>query len=100
MPFLNAGGGELDIQNIKINNGFDGADWIKIFDPETRTYVTLTWYASLYDVDSEGEDVELGYSGWGVDEYIVKPAVTIQPGQGFWIQTRNANTVTFTSIKE
>ena len=94
VPFLNAGGGELDIQSIKLSNGTDGGDWIKIFDPETRSYVTLYWYATLWDLDENEEDVELGYSGWGVDEYIVKPTVTIQPGQGFWIQTDKANTMT------
>ena len=94
VPFLNAGGGELDIQNIKLSNGSDGGDWIKIFNPETRTYDTLYWFASLYDMDENENDVDLEMSGWGIDEYVVKPTVTIQPGQGFWIQTKKNNTMT------
>ena len=79
------------IQDIKLSNPTDAADWIKVYNPTTGKYEMAIYFDEIYET-LESED-PMG-SGWGDDEGTVK-SITIQPGQGFWMWTKKANEVSF-----
>ena len=93
----------IDLQDIKgIGLGEEGSDYIKIWDPATRTYLTAVyWGASMDGVfddvnntpDDYDDDIALG-AGWG-DLYQTALHSTIVPGQGFWMQSVNGGAVQF-----
>ena len=83
-----------DIQKIKLSDATDAADWIKVYNPTSGKYEKAIYFDEIYET-LESED-SMG-SGWGDDEGTAMN-VTIQPGQGFWMWTKKANTVTFDTL--
>ena len=83
---------ELDVQDIVLDNGSDGQDILKIFNAATGIYENYNWFSTIYDPSDNYKP--LG-PGWGAS-YMYK-AGTILPGQGFWLKTIKANTVTIKS---
>ena len=81
----------IDIQGIKLENGTDGCDWIMVFNPQTSSYDSYTWFSELYSDDTY--ETSLGVPGWG-NNYVVETK-SLNPGQGFWIQTQADATVSF-----
>ena len=84
---------DLNIQDITLTNGTEGSDWIMVFNAATRSYETFNWFSDVYTDDTYS--TSLGKAGWG-DNYVVKEK-TLDPAQGFWIQTQNAAEVKFPS---
>ena len=84
---------ELDVQNIVLDNGSDGKDVLKIFDAAKGDYEDYKWFSTIYKSGSNGME-PIG-PGWG-NNYMYKEG-TILPGQGFWLKTSKANTVTIKS---
>ena len=89
--FVNVGGGDVDVQSITLTDTTDGGTLLMFYDVTKGKYDTLSYYGELYTDDSYSDDPPLP-AGWG-DNYI-KVNKTINPGQGFWIKSDNANDVT------
>ena len=85
--------GVIDIQQITTEewNG-EGADWIKIYNPETGRYTTLYYWGA----DSDTYQNSLG-AGWGDDAQIAVD-IDIQVGQGFWVQSEAGGKLVFPTI--
>ena len=89
----------VDIQQITTEdwNG-EGADWIKIYNPETGRYTTLYYWGA----DSGGIYTDDTYqnslgAGWGDDAQIAVD-IDIQVGQGFWVQSEAGGKLVFPTI--
>ena len=91
-PFLNIGKDDLDVQDITLDNGSNGQDILKIYNASTGVYENYVWFANLY---GPAPDYKALGPGWG-NSYTYK-AGKILPGQGFWLKTIKANTVTIKS---
>ena len=89
--FVNVGGNDLDVQKITLSDQTDGGSLLMFYDIAKGKYDTLQFFDTLYTDDSYSDDPPLP-AGWG-DNYI-KINKTINPGQGFWIQSNNDNDVT------
>ena len=83
---------EIDVQDIMLSNGSDGQDILKIFDAAKGDYEDYKWFSTLYDPDHSFAPMG---PGWG-NNYLPKEG-KILPGQGFWLKTSKANTVTIKS---
>ena len=92
--FVNVGGNDLDVQKITLSDQTDGGSLLMFYDIAKGKYDTLQFFDTLYTDDSYSDDPPLP-AGWG-DNYI-KINKTINPGQGFWIQSNNDNRVSFVS---
>ncbi len=88
--FVNAGTEALDIQSIKIANFTDGMDWMKIYTPGVG-YQTYIYYADT--IDNEEDFNSLG-EGWGDGSSVKSIGITLDPGQGFWLNTQKNATIT------
>ena len=86
---------ELNIQEITPVSGIDlyGRDFLRAWNPTTATYITASYWGDTYDVEDVNGDNDLG-PGWA-DEGQIRLDFTINPGQGFWLQTRSAAVVSF-----
>ena len=90
-------GGVIDIQQIT-TEGWDGegADWIKIYDPNTSRYTTAYYIGEdaggVYDEDGN----ELG-PGWG-DDNAVAVDIEIKAGQGFWVKSEAGGKLVFPAV--
>ncbi len=85
----------LDIQDISLSVPTDGVDWIKVYNPTTGKYQKASYWDEIYE-SLEAED-PMG-SGWGDEEGTIVN-LTVNPGQGFWMQTAKDCTVTFKAPK-
>ena len=89
--------GVIDIQQITAE-GWDGegADWIKIYDPDTSRYVTAYYMGEeaggVYDEDGNA----LG-PGWADDNQVAVD-IEIKVGQGFWVQSEAGGKLVFPTI--
>jgi hypothetical protein len=93
----------IELQDIKgIGLGEEGSDFIKIWDPSTRTYMTAYYWGESMDgvfddvnntPDNYDDDEALG-AGWG-DGYQTALHADIAVGQGFWMQAKDGGTVSF-----
>jgi len=90
-PFVSVGGSAFSIQNLTLSDPTDAADWIKVYNPLTGRYDKAIYFDEIYET-LESED-PMG-SGWGDDEGTVVN-ISFTPGQGFWMWTKEDNTVTF-----
>ena len=90
-PFVNVGGNDISIQNVQLGAGADasGQDMLMVFDPNTLTYKIFFWMPTTYSADY----MTTYGAGWA-DAGWVRQDATINPGQGFWLQTKAAVTVT------
>ena len=88
--FVNAGAEALDIQSIKIANFTDGVDWMKIYTPGLG-YETYFYFADT--IDNEDDFNSMG-EGWGDGSSVKSTGVTLDPGQGFWLNTQKNATIT------
>ena len=80
----------LDIQKIKISNFTDGTDWLKVYTAGVG-YETYTYFA---DTIKDMESWESAGEGWGDNGSVRTVGATLNPGQGFWISTKQDATVT------
>lgn len=87
----------VSIQEI-VAEGFDGygSDWIKIYNPDTYSYVTATYWGEDMGGVANGDGDPLG-PGWG-DENQVAVSVDIAVGQGFWIQSESGGKLVFPAV--
>ena len=92
--FVNVGGGAVDVQTITLSDKTDGTTLLMFYDVVKGKYNTLSYFGELYTDDSYSDNPPLP-AGWG-DNYI-KINKTINPGQGFWIQSQTANRIMFAS---
>ncbi len=88
--FVNAGAEALDIQSITINNYTSGKDWIKIYTPGIG-YETYFYFSDT--IDNEEDFNSMG-EGWGDSGSVKVFGITLDPGQGFWINTQKDATIT------
>ena len=90
-PFVNVGGEDINIQSVQLGAGADaaGKDMLMFFDPNTLTYKIYFWMPTTYSADWS----QAYGAGWA-DSNWVRQDVTINPGQGFWLQTKAAVAVT------
>ena len=79
------------IQDITLSDPTDAADWIKVYNPTTGTYVKAIYFDEIYETLESEEPMG---SGWGDAEGTVVN-ISFTPGQGFWMWTKKNNTVTF-----
>lgn len=95
------GNGTISIQKLVAGDGFApaGTDWIRIYDPQERTYTLAAWWGDGYGVyadDAGDEDDPIAEHGWGTtDGYQTVIDITVQAGQGFWVQSVGGGTLTF-----
>ena len=87
---------EVSVQSVVASEDFsvEGGDWIKLYDPTTRLYTKLFWYGQGYLYENADAAEPLPYAGWGDDAQNIASA-TINPGQGFWVQSVGGGTLTF-----
>ena len=101
--FQYIGDTSIDLQDIKCE-GFaeEGSDYIKIWDPATRTYMTAYYWGESMDgvfddvnntPDNYDDDEALG-AGWG-DGYQTALHADIAVGQGFWMLSGKGGKVIF-----
>ncbi|MBO5687736.1 MAG: hypothetical protein J6R84_05920 [Alistipes sp.] len=90
-PFVNVGGEDINIQSVQLGAGADasGKDVIMFFDPNTQAYTIYYWMTATYSADYQ----TVYGPGWA-DAGWVRQDTTINPGQGFWLQTKSAVAVT------
>ena len=82
----------LNIQDISLDNGSDGGDSIMLWNADRTWTKILHWneaYETLESEESIGE-------GWGDGEGTLIQK-TLDPAQGFWINTLKSCTITFKS---
>ena len=82
----------LNIQDISLSGNADlyGSDKLMVFNAETQKYSIYSWYSTTYS-----EDFLTSYgSGWGNESW-VRQDITLDIGQGFWLQTVGDCNVTF-----
>ena len=89
VQFVNVTGDALDIQNITVSNFTDGQDTMMVYTPGVG-YETY-YYGSLVKDYETFEDDGLG---WSVGDALRVQGVTLDPGQGFWINTQKDTVVT------
>ena len=92
----------INIQDITIAGDFDtwGGDWIKFWDPSTRTYEIAYYFGEDADGVFAPEDVDYENSlgaGWGDGDQIIID-LNIDVGQGFWVQSVNGGSVIFPTV--
>ena len=82
--FVKVGGAPLSIQDIKMSEDVgDAGCTLWWYNPSTGTYDSdAYWFTCLYDM----EGTELGYAGWGDEEYWAPVEKTFAPGESFWIK--------------
>ena len=90
--------GSLDIQKI-VPTGYveNGGDWIKIWNPASRQYITAYYWGESADggvYESPDDDAECLGPGWG-DPNQTAINLTLEPGQGFWTQSIAGGSLTF-----
>ena len=101
--FQYIGNTSIDLQDIKgVSLGEEGSDYIKIWDPLTRTYLTAYYWGDSMDgvfddvnntPENYDDDEALG-AGWG-DVYQTALHSTIVSGQGFWMESAAGGEVMF-----
>ena len=89
-PFVSVAAKSFSIQNLTIADPTDAVDWIKVYNPVNGKYEKASYYDEIYE-SLEAED-PMG-SGFGDEDGTIVD-MTIDPGQGFWMQTAKATTVT------
>ena len=89
VQFVNVTGDALDIQNITISNFTDTQDWMKIYTPGVG-YETYYYGALVKDYETFEDDG----LGWSVGDALRAKGVTLDPGQGFWINTQKDTVIT------
>ena len=89
-PFVSVGSKAFSVQNLTIDNPTDAADWVKVYNPATGKYDMVTYFDEIYE-SLEAEE-PMG-SGFGDEDGTIVDMV-IDPGQGFWMKTDKATTVT------
>jgi hypothetical protein len=104
--FQYIGDTSIDLQDIKgVSLGEEGTDYIKIWDPSARTYMTAVYWGEAMDgvfddvnntPENYDDDVALG-PGWG-DLYQNALHANIAVGQGFWIESAGGGKVSFPTI--
>ena len=82
----------LNIQDISLDNGTDGADTIMLWNAD-RTWTTIQHWNEAYETLESEESIG---EGWGDGEGTLIQK-TLDPAQGFWISTINDCTITFKS---
>lgn len=89
--FIRPGGGDIDLQDITVDKGFrkSGGDWIKFYNPLTRTYMFAFYWDELYE-NVEDEDPIPNKEGWGDFEQTIIRGFKIAAGRGLWVQSKNA----------
>ena len=87
-PFVAIGEDDISIQEIKLDNGSEGMDWIMVFDPATREYQQAFWNPYSYDPTDTDYLHDLG-QGWTDRDWFRMP-INLNPGQGLWIYTTKA----------
>ena len=95
--FQPIGGGSLSIQDIVASDDFapNGGDWIRVYDPQTRSYTKAFWWGDGYGVyENADADEPCAEQGWGDDNQTIVN-ITLDPGQGFWVQSVGGGTLTF-----
>ena len=78
-----------DIQKIAIANFTDGQDWMMIYTPGVG-YETYIYGALVKDYETFEDDG----LGWSVGDALRVQGVVLNPGQGFWINTKKDATIT------
>lgn len=96
--FSNCGSKALDIQALFLENG-TGADGINLYTPGVG-YTSYSWSTETYKNDYEYAE-DLG-PGWADGDQIRfcelnENAITIDPGQGFWLSMKGENAEARTS---
>jgi hypothetical protein len=89
VQFVNVTDDALNIQNITVSNFTDGQDTMMVYTPGVG-YETY-YYGSLVKDYETFEDDGLG---WSVGDALRVQGVTLNPGQGFWMNTKKNATVT------
>lgn len=89
----------VSVQDIKVDGySEEGADWIKIYDPETSLYETIYYYGEAMEgVYADDSYETLVGPGWGDTDQIVVDR-TIEVGQGFWTQAENGGILVFPAV--
>ena len=90
--FCSTGDTSFDIQGITLKNAVgEGGDQMKIYDINTKSWTILHYWDPIYASleDEEG----MGKPGWGDEDGTIQYK-TVEPGQGFWILTVQADVVT------
>ena len=84
----------LNIQDCKLTEGADlvGGDQMLVYKPSTQGWDIYNWCSELYDADWK----PMGKPGWGDANWQIQER-TLDPGQGFWLQTVGDCTVEFKS---
>ena len=90
-PFVNVGGEDINIQSIQLGSQADsnGKDVLMMFDPNTQTYAIYNWMPVTYS-----SDFMTSYGPGWADANWIRQDVSINPGQGFWLQTKGNVSVT------
>lgn len=85
----------MSIQDAVPFSGFsiEGADVMRVWNPLTQGYSTYFYFGETYLDDTYA--TALG-AGWA-DAAQIRANVTIAQGQGFWLKTRAAAVLSFTS---
>lgn len=88
---------EVSLQDL-VGTNLDeyGADWVRFWNPTTRTYTTAFFFGAAADggVYTDNSYGTLIGPGWGDLEQVVVN-YTIGVGEGFWVQTSSAASISF-----
>jgi len=98
VPFQNVGDTVINIQDVTPGVGFsDGGDLFRLWDSVAAKYVSAYYFGDTYAFDTGLGDIDYGTDlgpGWADGETQERLVFTIEPGQGFWLTTRNNASVT------
>jgi len=88
---------DINIQDVLPGVGIDmfGRDVLRVWDPVTATYISARYFDETYDEADTDYENDLG-PGWA-DGDGFRLNFPITAGQGFWLQTRNNATVSFSA---